>query len=202
MVEIKELSEQNFGHFLNLLLERGEAPEDYYKWKYLQQPNNFFPIGFIAYLDIVPVGCIGIINKVYMDENLIEHPATWFADWFVSENARGKGVGIALMRKVYELSKYAFGIPGPKNAQLVAKKAGYIPQERFLEVLLPCKSIKFGFFRYKDFIGKRIMRAIALGVIFSFRSPSINIKYTIEELNDFSEIRGVSKKLKGSGINY
>ena len=56
MLEIKELSMQNFSHFLNLLLKRGEAPEDFYQWKYLHQPINNFPTGFIAYFDSVPLG--------------------------------------------------------------------------------------------------------------------------------------------------
>lgn len=160
MIEIKELSEQNFSHFLNLLSERGEAPKDFYQWKYLHQPYTFFPTGFIAYLDNVPVGCIGIINKIYVDENLVEHPATWFADWFVNDKARGKGIGLALMKKVYELSAYAFGIPGPEAAQIIAQKAGYIKQKNFTEIIIPTKPFLYGFKKYQSGFVKSILRAI------------------------------------------
>ena len=171
MIEIKELSEQNFSHFLNLLLERGEAPEDFYKWKYLEQPYIFFPTGFVAYLDHVPVGCIGIINKIYVDENLVEHPATWFADWFVNDKARGKGIGLALMKKVYALSAYAFGIPGPETAQIIAQKAGYIKQKNYAEIIIPTKPFLYGFKKYKSGFVKSILRAIKTTIQSGFILP-------------------------------
>jgi len=149
MVLIKELSESNFNDFLELLKQRGEAPEDYYRWKYLKQVINYYPTGFVAYIDNEPVGCIGNINRTYVDIVGKEYPATFFADWYVTQEARGKGVGVALMKQVSNLSPFGFGIPGPSNAQSVAKKAGYFPQTGYYEVSIPCLPFKFGSQQYK-----------------------------------------------------
>lgn len=196
MIEIKELSEQNFNHFLNLLLERGEAPEDFYKWKYLQQPINNFPTGFIAYFDGIPLGCIGIINKIYIDQHGYKNPATWFADWFVSNAARGKGIGLALMKKVYALSPYAFGIPGPQKAQIVAQKAGYKIQNHFNEIIIPCQPFWYGFKKYESGFIKSTLRGFKnlwqCGMIFQDNSVEIlalhnteNVSSSITRKNSF-----------------
>lgn len=158
MLEIKELSEENFCIFLCLLLERGEAPENYYRWKYLRQPINNFPTGFIAYFDGVPLGCIGIINKIYIDQFEVKHPATWFADWFVSNAARGKGIGFALIKRVYDLTPYAFGIPGPSKAQIIAKQAGYMIQHNFYEIIIPCQPFLYGYKKYQSNFINRSLR--------------------------------------------
>src|SRR6266487_3327399 len=149
MLLIKELNEGNFVDFLELLKQRGEAPEDYYRWKYLTQVMDYYPTGFVAYIGNEPVGCIGNINRTYVDADGNEYPATMFADWYITELARGKGIGVSLMKQVAFLSPFGFGIPGPANAQVVAKKAGYIPQTGYYEVSIPCLPFKFGFRKYK-----------------------------------------------------
>jgi hypothetical protein len=171
MIEIKSLNLENFNDFLFLLKQRGEAPEDYYAWKYLQQPLNYFPAGYIAYYNHTPVGCIGIINKIYIDEDGKEHPATWFADWYVSKNAQGKGIGKVLMDKVYSLSPYAFGIPGPLTAQIVAEKVGYLKADNFFELQFPINTLNTCFKKNSNLI-----KAFLKYLIFKFESFCFNFK--------------------------
>jgi GNAT superfamily N-acetyltransferase len=160
MFEIIPLNKDNFAAFLGLLQQRGEAPEAFYNYKYLQQKHTFFPTGFIAYLDNIAVGCIGNINKIYIDNEGFEHQATWFADWFVSDSARGKGIGKTLMSQVLNLSPFAFGVPGPENAQTVAENVGYKIQENFYEVLVPCKPFRYGFRKNKSNIFRNLLRGM------------------------------------------
>lgn len=165
MIQIVELSFQNFVDFHQLLLQRGEAPYEYYKWKYLDQPCAKFPPGFIAYQDGVSVGCIGLINRVYVDEKGERHNATWFADWFVSSNSRGTGIGLALMRKVEELTSFSFGIPGPRAAQIIAEKAGYSLKDSFYEIRMVARPWNYGFYLRNDGFYKRIFRAVKYKLI-------------------------------------
>jgi GNAT superfamily N-acetyltransferase len=160
MVVIKALDKDCFDDILALLLQRGEAPKDFYEWKYLRQEINFFPTGFIAYDGGKAVGCIGVINRVFIDKNGVNQPATWFADWYVSDEARGKGIGLALMKKVHDLSSFSFGIPGPKAAQIIAQKASYLLQENFKEIIIPCQPFFYGFRLYKEGLAKRVLRGV------------------------------------------
>ena len=196
MLEIKELQKENFHVFINLLLERGEAPEDYYYWKYFEQPYNFNPTGFIAYLNDEPIGCIGNINRIFLDEFGVEHSTTWFTDWFVSNNARGKGVGLALMKEIYGLSAYAFGIPGPQKAQEIAIKSGYKQLNDFFEIIIPCSPFSYGFRRYKSGVIKNFLRGIKHVFHSGFLSTYNNIQ--IEEINDSSilDIKFIKNRLK------
>jgi GNAT superfamily N-acetyltransferase len=148
MLKLKPLEQSNFHHLVNLLMERGEAPEDYYRWKYLSQPSNGKPTGYVAYLNNALVGCIGIINRIYHAEDGKEYPATWFADWFVSDSARGKGIGEALMKEVFKNTPYNFGIPGPLKAQVVCKQAGYTSLPGLFHYSLYINSFRCGFKRF------------------------------------------------------
>ena len=194
MLEIRELQKDNFPLFVNLLLERGEAPEDYYYWKYFKQPINNFPIGFIAYYDGIPLGCIGVINKIYIDQFEEKHPATWFADWFVSSEARGKGIGLALMKKVYDLSSYAFGIPGPQKAQIIAQKAGYKIQNYFYEVILPCSPFLYGLRKYNSGFFINTLRGLRYlknsGLVFEKKNVKI---FKIQNFDDLLYVETVKK---------
>jgi hypothetical protein len=165
MIQIVELSFQNFVDFHLLLLQRGEAPFEYYKWKYLEQPNAKFPTGFIAYLDNMPVGCIGLINRVYVGENGQSHNSTWFADWFVSSKSRGMGIGLSLMRKIVELTPFSFGVPGPKSAQIIAEKAGYSFNYGFYEIRVVARPWNYGIYLRNDSFYKRFLRAVKYSIL-------------------------------------
>ena len=182
MFEIFPLNKENFKDFLGLLQQRGEAPDAFYNYKYLQQKYAFFPTGFIAYIDNIAVGCIGNINKIYIDNEGFEHQATWFADWFVSDSVRGKGIGKALMSQVFNLSPFAFGVPGPENAQIVAGNVGYKIRENFYEVLVPCKPFQYGFRKNKSNIFRNLLRGM----------KHFSINETIVK-NDEVEVREISK---------
>lgn len=194
MLEIKELQKENFPLFINLLLERGEAPEDYYYWKYFKQPMNNFPTGFIAYFDGIPLGCIGVINKIYIDQFNEKQCATWFADWFVSSQARGKGIGLALMKKVYDLSSYAFGIPGPQKAQIIAQKAGYKIQNHFYEVILPCNPFLYGLRKYNSGFLINTLRGLRnlknSGLVFGKKNVEI---FKIQNFDDLLHVETLKK---------
>lgn len=192
MIKIIELSKDNFDDFHQLLLQRGEAPRNYYCWKYLEQINNKFPTGFLAYLNDEPVGCIGNINRIYIDEFGVEHPTTWFADWFVNNGARGRGVGLALMKEIYGLSAYAFGIPGPQKAQEIATKSGYNQQYYFYEFVIPCSPFLYGFRLYKSGVIKNFLRGVRHLLKSGILSLSMDIH--IEEITDFSVIDNVPMK--------
>lgn len=145
MIEVHPLSKNNFNDFILLLQQRGEAPSEYYEWKYLQQPYDFFPTGFIAYDSKKPVGCIGNINRIFVDRSGNEHKATWFADWFVSKAFRGRGIGELLMKSIYDLSDYGCGIPGPAKAQKTAQQAGYLPISLLSEKIFVLNPFTYGY---------------------------------------------------------
>lgn len=167
MLELQPLGNRNFPHFITLLKERGEAPEDYYRWKYLAQPVQNLPTGFIAYLQGNPVGCIGIINRIICTAEGNEYPATWFADWFVSDVARGKGIGEKLMQEVRKASPYNFGIPGPLKAQKVCSSAGYALMPGVQEeITIYIRPFKCGYLRGNGSQLKRLFRGLKNLLIF------------------------------------
>jgi hypothetical protein len=58
------------------------------------------------------------------------------------------------------LTHFAFGVPGPENAQIVAEKVGYKTKLGFNEYIFLCNAFKVGFFRFRDGIIKRIVRSV------------------------------------------
>jgi GNAT superfamily N-acetyltransferase len=181
MPELKSLDNQNFHHFISLLKERGEAPEDYYRWKYLAQPSNGQPTGYIAYYEDKPVGCIGIINRQYHAADGMDYPATWFADWFVSDKVRGKGIGEKLMKEVSKIGIYNFGIPGPAKAQQVCENTGYISMTGlyidntiYLRPFI-CGYLRGGGSKFKRFLrgGKNLVRSISSIRTLSVQEPAV-----------------------------
>lgn len=134
MIEIKEINSNNFEDFYNLLAHRGAASKSFYEWKYLENPVQKFPFGFIAYDGNKPCGCMGCISRIFIDSDGNQQYATWFADWYVLPEHRGKGIGIQMQKKIFNLSDFAFGITNPKPAQLIAAKAGYRLQTNVLLV--------------------------------------------------------------------
>ena len=187
MLELKPLGIDNFQHFLSLLTERGEAPEDYYRWKYLDQPAYGCPTGFIAYVDNKPAGCIGIINRRYRANDGKDYPATWFADWFVSSSARGLGIGETLMQKVRSLAVYNFGSPGPVKAQQVCANAGYTSmRSNYEEVIVYLRPFRCGYLRGKGSLLQRFLRGVKS---FMISSPAI-IRLSWFESASFNKISG------------
>lgn len=158
MLVVKRLDKKNFQHFLTLLEERGEAPVDYYEWKYLKQPYSNCVKGFVAYNDNNPIGCIGVINRVYQSADGNTQPITWFADWYVNKQGRGLGVGLELMKAVRSETSLGFGIPGPQLAQIVCQKAGYMTFSGFYEGTVYLRPFICGYKRGGGSIGKRIVR--------------------------------------------
>lgn len=160
MLQLHVLNEDNFSDFLALLRERGEVPEFYYRWKYLEQPSLGKPTGFVAYLGDRPVGCIGIVNRMYVMPDGGIRLATWFADWFVNEKARGQGVGLRLMKQVSKVSDYSFGIPGPEKAQEIVRKAGY-EVTRYYDYYFLIRPIKYASRKFwKDSILMSVIRRL------------------------------------------
>jgi hypothetical protein len=125
MIEYQTINRENFSDFLFLIRKRGGAEEAFYQWKYFDSPIQIFPWGFLAYHDGFPCGCIGCLSKIFIDDQGDHQPATWFADWYVDPEYRGRQIGLTLQKKVFELSLFAFGITNPVPAQKVAEKAGY-----------------------------------------------------------------------------
>lgn len=198
MLEIVQLDENNFPHFIKLLHQRGEAPEDYYRWKYLEQPANSQPTGFIAYLEHEPVGCIGIINRTFCATDGKDYPATWFADWFVTKSVRGKGIGELLMSEVRKKASYNFGVPGPRQAQVVCKKSGYNEMPGFSQYSFYVNSFRCG---YKRFAGSglvKFLRGVRSGLFslpakLNFHSKNFSeliIKLQNEESNTVDSSKG------------
>lgn len=194
MLELKPLDDHNFHHFISLLKERGEAPEDYYRWKYLDQPAHGHPTGFIAYLDSEPIGCIGIINRSYCSEEGKELPVTWFADWFLTKRSRGKGVGKLLMENVRMVAPYNFGIPGPVLAQKVCSSAGYKPMSGIVEAIYYLRPFTCGYYRGNGSYLKRLLRGLKYfattffwTLILAFKKPATFSK-SEHRINDIVEI--------------
>lgn len=207
MVTLAKLTSANFKDFLNLLVERGEAPEDYYRWKYLDQPSNGKPTGFIAYLDDQPVGCIGIINRTYQAIDHQENSASWFADWFLTEKSRGKGIGKLLMENVRRSASYNFGIPGPTTAQRVCLSAGYKPMPQAYDTILYLQPFRCGYYRGNGSYLKRYLRGLknvltSLPVTFKFgfKEPAIfnrHERFNYNKIIEASQISGeVSQSLQ------
>ena len=159
-IEISELTSQNFPDFIKLLGERGYIPADFYDWKYMDRANKGIASGYVAYKDHQPVGCIGIINKIFVDRSGTATAATWFADWYVSTTSRGTGAGKALMNKVADTAPTGLGIPGPLQAQAVASKAGYKPLHGFIEVQIPLRPWRVGHKRYSGTLIRRLARGL------------------------------------------
>ena len=156
------LDSHNFKDFFYLLKKRGEKDKSYFRWKYLSQPYNERPKGFIAYKEDRPIGCIGIINRQIQNDSNKKQYATWFADWFVLEEAQGLGIGKTLIKNVFDLSDQAFGIADPLPAQEIAKKGGYNNLSGYYNILIPLNIIKCGMKRYGGGIHKKLYRILYL----------------------------------------
>ena len=81
------------------------------------------------------------------------------------------------MKKVYALSTFAFGVPGPKAAQVIAQKAGYLLQENFYETIIPCQPFLYGYKKYNSNVFLKILRATKCSMFYgvTFNSKSIKI---------------------------
>lgn len=157
-MEIKPLVPANFNDFIFLLKERGKADDSFYQWKYLQSPQSDIPVGYIAYHEGKPIGCIGNINRKLSNKEGENFSSTWFADWYTTANARGTGAGKALMQKMATAAITGLGIPGPESAQIVAAKAGYQPYNNFYEVRIPLHPWRVGIRKFKGIMPLRILR--------------------------------------------
>lgn len=184
MLEIIKLDKKNFNDFIALLLQRGEAPEDYYRWKYLMQPVSDRPTGLIAYLDGIPVGCIGIINRIYHTSEGKKHFATWFADWFLTKQSRGMGIGKKLMECVRTFAPYNFGIPGPILAQQVCEGAGYKYSPGLSDAIFYLNPFICGYYRGQGSTLKRFLRGSKFFIMcfsrifsFIFKEPTFFCKH-------------------------
>ena len=149
VIKYYQLDNKNFEDFFYLLEKRGEKDKNYFRWKYLKQPIKERPRGFIAYKDEDPIGCIGIINREVQNESHETHYATWFADWFVTNDAQGLGIGKTLIKNVFNLSDNAFGIAGPLPAQKIAKMGGYHNLNGYYNIIIPLNVIKCGITRFR-----------------------------------------------------
>ncbi len=171
MIELKALDSDNFKDFLSLLKERGEAPEAFYRWKFLEQVYNAFPAGLIAYIDGKAVGCIGNINRIYTDDKGKEHAAIWLCDACISNEVKEKGIGVSLsvfvslFKYFSSLSTFRFCIPGTDAAQAVMKKTGYFLQKDCYEISVPCRAFQYGFGEHKDNLLKRFARGFRHAVL-------------------------------------
>lgn len=200
-VSIHKLEYDNFNAFLSLLKLRGEAPIDYYKWKYLATTTIALPRGFLAKVDNQFVGCIGIVPRLYSDQNNLTFPATWFADWFIIEEARGKGIGKALISEVASITPHGFGIPGTIPAQKLAAQVGYISTNKYNDHFYPINPIRYGWTRGGGSIVNKFKRVFYYS--FSFYKQQIGkknktIKLTYGFPDPDSWINKVESYLKNS----
>jgi GNAT superfamily N-acetyltransferase len=180
MVELSTLNNSNFHHFINLLKMRGDAPENYYRWKYLEQPSPLLPIGFIAYLNTEPVGCIGIVNRTLCTEDGGKHPATWFADWFVHSDYRAFGIGKLLIEKVANLTPYGFGMPGPEKARTLT--AEFYPMHLiFSKKKCILRPYQYGLKIYRDKWFKRILRGLKYGLTSTAKSRALKTQLQLKQ---------------------
>lgn len=159
-MDITELNEDNFTDFISLLHQRGETPNDFYLWKFINAPYRGNIAGFIAYENKQALGCIGNVNKVLIHKDGNAEPATWFSDWYIIPHARGKGIGKDLMSKVAQSAKTGCGIPGPARAQAVAGKAGYKPLVGFVEIKVPINPWRVGYKRFGGSVLYKIVRGL------------------------------------------
>lgn len=193
MSEIQVLTNENFSTFLSIIQERGETPEDYYHWKFIQQWDNNQPVGLILKEDNVNLGCIGLLNyQMHIPEKVPIH-ANWFADWFVTDLARGKGIGKKLMESCAVCSDIGFGIPGPVHAQKVAGKAGYEHCSDFVELQIPIRPTIVGLKRFGGSLLKKSLRSLKLNLdfvsCFAFkRRKSIMLEWGQPSINCWNSI--------------
>lgn len=162
MSNLQIVTNNNFDEFLSLLKERGETPEDYYKWKFVEQIDTIRPIGFLAKENNGVFGGVGFMNyQLYLPgEEPIQ--ANWFADWYVTDLARGKGIGKKLIKACADSSTIGFGMPGPIYAQKVAENSGYQYVSGFVELQIPIRPTAVGLKRYGGSVLKKGLRSIKL----------------------------------------
>lgn len=136
MIRLESINQDNFNEFLSLLKNRGEAPYEFYKWKYIDNIKDNFEVGFLAKKNDSFIGCIGLVNyRLCFSEYSCN--VSWFADWFVLNEFRKFGIGKKLMEKVSQYSEIGFGLPGPFKAQIISEKVGYKKLHYFYELQLP-----------------------------------------------------------------
>ena len=181
-IKYRQLDKQNFEDFFYLLKLRGERDKNYFQWKYLSQPYNERPRGFIAYKEDKPVGCIGIINREIQNNSNKKYYATWFADWFVDKKNQGFDIGKTLIKNVFNLSDQAFGIVGPVPAQNISKKVGYNNLKGYYNIIIPLNIINCGMKRFSGGIHKKLFRTLKILYIHTFysfidRTETFSIKY-------------------------
>lgn len=165
MLQKQLLAPDNFKDFLFLLEERGKCNKDFYTWKYQNNKNTG---GIIYYNDDRPVACIGFIKR----ESCKRHEQLlWYADWFVDESMRGKGLGVNLLQDIQAHADLVMGIPSNPNAQKVAAKAGYTILNDWIEATAILRPFHFGQNRYPFKFFMRYLR----GIQFMFKYLNIDL---------------------------
>ena len=120
----------------DLLFERSQTLKSYTEWKYRADNDDRFR-GVIAKIKDKPVGCFGSVPKeLKLSDGSIKQ-CGWFADWYVTPEARGLRVGELLLNSLSEYEPIMFGHPGPKTAQKIClnndyKKIGFQSRRRLI----------------------------------------------------------------------
>ena len=122
--DITPIDNSNLSVVAELLYERNQTLQSYTEWKYRAGKDSRFR-GVIAIAGGKPIGCFGSIPKELMFSDGNVEKCGWFADWYVSPNARGMRIGELLLNALSRYEPIMFGHPGPQIAQDICIKNGY-----------------------------------------------------------------------------
>jgi len=123
-ISIITIKNVNLEQFAELLYRRNRTLKAYTFWKYGNTGDDRFR-GVLATNDGAAVGCFGIVPKelVYPDGSITG--CGWFADWYVTPEARGKNIGEIMLQALSDHESIVFGHPGPQKAQAICQKNDY-----------------------------------------------------------------------------
>jgi len=124
--EIIPINDSNLSMVADLLYERSQTLKSYTAWKYRAENEARFR-GVMALVDGNPVGCFGSVPKELIFSDGKVKKCGWFADWYVTPNARGMKIGELLLNALSRYEPIMFGHPGPQIARDICIKNGYRP---------------------------------------------------------------------------
>lgn len=149
LIKYEPISQLNLDAVKDLLFLRNKTLPEYVEWKYGANSPAIFR-GVIAYENSKPVGCFGMVPKIFTKTNVSEINAGWFADWFVNPDYRGRDIGKNLLKEL-EQSDYPLliGHPGGERALHICLDGGWKPipfqsRRRFLIKGYPYYHHRFG----------------------------------------------------------
>lgn len=125
-IQIEPISPANLDCVVKLLQERNDTLPAYTRWKYGQDRNGGFR-GVVACQNGEPVGCFGLVARDLLLPEGKTIRCGWFADWYVTQEARTTGVGTGMLHALSAGYPLIFGHPAPDKARAICLANGYHP---------------------------------------------------------------------------